>query len=95
MSDADATRGRRNVADPLRKFAQMMRKYHGTNVHGDERDYVTVTTREMLEIANQIDREHARRMRQQSYDLRRAFCRYLGSVIDDYKRGIKRKRLRK
>ena len=45
--------------------------------------------------ANQIDREHERRMEQQSYELRKAFCRYLGGVINDYRHGMKRKRLRK
>ena len=95
MSDNDATRRRQHVADPLREFAQMVRKYHGTDVHGDERDYVTVTTIEMLEIADQIDRDHELRMEQQAYELRRAFCRYMGGIIDDYRHGMKRKRLRK
>lgn len=96
MMASDMTmRRRRHVADPLREYAQMVRKYHGTDVHGKEREYVTVTTAEMLKLADQIDREHERRMRQQSYDLRKAFCRYLGGVIDDYRHGMKRKRLRK
>ena len=95
MSDTDATCKRHRVADPLREFAEMVRRYHGTDVHGKEREYVTVTTAEMLKLADEIDREHERRMEQQSYDLRKAFCRYIGGVLDDYKHGMKRKRLRK
>ena len=83
------------VADPLREYAEMVRKYHGTDIHGKEREYVTVTTAEMLVVADQIDSEHERRMDQQAHELRRAFCRYLGGIIEDYKHGIKRKRLRK
>jgi hypothetical protein len=33
-------------------------------------------------------------MDQQSHDLRKAFCRYIGGVVDDYKHGIKRTRKR-
>ena len=95
MTNTDATRKRHHVADPLREYAQMVRKYHGTDIHGKVREYVTVTTREMLEIADQIDREHERRMEQQSYELRKAFCRYIGGVLDDYRHGMKRRRLRK
>ena len=46
-------------------------------------------------IADNIDREHARRMDQQSHDLRKAFCRYIGGVVEDYKHGIKRTGTRK
>ncbi len=95
MASDMTMRRRRHVADPLRVYAQMVRKYHATDVYGKERDYVTVTTAEMLNIADQIDREHECRMRQQSYDLRKAFCRYMGGVLDDYRNGMKRKRLRK
>lgn len=83
------------VADPLREYAEMVRRHHGTDVHGKEREYVTVTTAEMLNIADQIDREHERRMRQAKDEMRKAFCRYLGGVINDYRHGMKRKRLRK
>ncbi len=86
MSDNDATRRRRRVADPLRALA------NETDWHRwDCGDLV----RKMRGVADQIDREHDRRMQQQSYDLRKAFCRYLGGVIDDYRHGMKRKRLRK
>jgi hypothetical protein len=46
-------------------------------------------------IADEIDREHARRMDQQAHDLRNAFCRYIGGVVDDYRHGIKRTGTRK
>ena len=53
--------------------------------------YVNQVPMALMEIADQIDREHERRMEQQSYDLRKAFCRYIGGVVDDYKHGHKRK----
>ena len=92
MTDTDATRKRHRVADPLREYAQMVRKYHGTDIHGKEREYVTVTTREMLDIADQIDREHERRMDQAREDSRKHTCNYLSRIIADYKRGKKWKR---
>ena len=87
MTDTDATRKRHRVADPLREYAESTAMLPGMSIR-EVRD-------ELQRLADQIDREHERRMRQQSYDLRRAFCRYLGSIIDDYRHGIKRKRLRK
>ena len=87
MTDTDATRRRRHVADPLREFAHSTELMPGMSLR-ECRD-------RLLEIADQIDREHERRMRQQSYDLRKAFCRYIGGIIQDYRFGIKRKRLRK
>jgi hypothetical protein len=45
-------------------------------------------------IADEIDHEHARRMDQQASDLRKAFCKYFGGVVNDYKHGIKRTRKR-
>lgn len=82
MSDNDATRRRHRVADPLREFARETT---------DEPEIIEIYD----DIANQIDREHERRMEQQSYDLRKAFCRYIGGVLDDYRHGMKRKRSRK
>lgn len=43
-------------------------------------------------IADSIDLEHARRMDQQAYDIRKAACRYIVGVVEDYKHGRKRKR---
>ena len=43
-------------------------------------------------IADDIDAEHRRRMHQQSRDIRKATCRYFASVVEEYRRGRKRKR---
>lgn len=75
------------VADPLREFADC--------ITDDLNDDTYWMRDELYRIADKMDCEHERRMEQQSYDLRRAFCRYLGGVIDDYRHGMKRKRLRK
>lgn len=88
MMASDMTmRRRHHVADPLREFADGIT---------DDLDADTYWMRdELYRIADQIDREHERRMEQQAYDLRKAFCRYMGGVLDDYRHGMKRKRLRK
>jgi hypothetical protein len=86
VSDNDATRKRHRVADPLRLYADNM--YANNLIDGPQLNA-------MRRIADQIDREHERRMEQQSYELRKAFCRYMGGVLDDYRHGMKRKRLRK
>lgn len=75
-----------NVTDPLRLYADNM--YANNLIDGPELNA-------MRRIADQIDHDHERRMEQQAYELRRAFCRYMGGVLDDYKHGMKRKRLRK
>ena len=72
------------VADPLRE-----RILRFEELGYDEKDPMLIQTLEAC--ADQIDREHERRMEQQSYDLRKAFCRYIGGVVDDYKHGHKRK----
>ena len=95
MSDNDATHRRRHVADPLREFADRHADKLGAAIIGDTQTAESSAWSYLYRLANQIDREHERRMRQQSYDLRKAFCRYLGGVIDDYRYGMKRKRLRK
>ena len=82
MTDTDATR-RRHVADPMRELV-------GSLFTNDMALY-----KDFMSIADEIDREHERRMEQQSYELRKAFCRYMGGVLDDYRHGMKRKRLRK
>ena len=86
MSDNVATRKRQRVADPLRLYADNM--YTNNLIDGPQLNA-------MCRLAEEIDLDHERRMLQQSYDLRRAFCRYMGGVIEDYKHGMKRKRLRK
>lgn len=94
MSDNDATHRRRRVAEPLREFvdANWPAEYETA---AKMRDCEGTVPNDLLRLADQIDREHERRMEQQSYELRKAFCRYLGGVIDDYRHGMKRKRLRK
>lgn len=74
------------VADPLREYAE--RRLEMGILSHTRYDILT-------DIADQIDREHERRMEQQSYDLRKAFCRYMGGILSDYRHGMKRKRLRK
>lgn len=86
MTDTDATRRRRHVADPLRELTADMYKLDAIGL---------VERSALFAVSYEIDREHERRMRQQSYDLRKAFCRYVGGIINDYKFGIKRKRPRK
>ena len=87
MTDTDATRKRHRVADPLREYAESTALLPGMSIR-EVRD-------ELQRLADKIDREHELRMEQQSYELRKAFCRYMSGVLDDYRHGIKRKRLRK
>lgn len=47
---------------------------------------------QLTEVADQIEREHKRRMEQSRRETKRAFARYLRAVIEDYTKGIKRKR---
>ena len=47
---------------------------------------------ELLEIADRIDREHSVRMEQSRRDMRKATCRYIATVVEDYKHGCKRVR---
>lgn len=91
MCDTDATRGRHHIADPLREHAV---RIYGNAPFPRHNGKVDGFTR-LMRIADEIDREHERRMEQQSYELRRAFCRYMGGVLNDYRHGMKRKRLRK
>ena len=80
------------VADPLREYVDVINRI----INLPHLTYVDETLcKRLLELADQIDREHERRMKQQAYELRRAFCRYMGGIINDYRHGMKRKRLRK
>ena len=86
MSDTDATRKRHRVADPLREYADVVR----TIIELPHLVYVDDTLRErLLEIADQIDRDHERRMDQARSDMRKAACRYMARVVEDYKHGRK------
>ncbi len=83
MSDSDATRGRRHVADPLRIGADELYSAHHMDMDA---------LRALLDIADQIDREHERRMDQAREDSRKHTCNYISRIIADYKRGKKWKR---
>lgn len=80
MSDTDATRKRHRVADTLREYAAV----------AVEPIYLDRWTIE--KIADEIDREHERRMDQAREDSRKATCNYVSRIIADYKRGKKWKR---
>lgn len=69
------------IADDLREYADYLKE------GGEITDYYI-----LINIADEIDAEHARRMYQQSHDIRNASCKYLASVIEDYRHGRKRKR---
>jgi len=69
------------IANVLREYADFLKK------DGEITDYYILTN-----IADEIDAEHARRMYQQSHDIRNASCKYLASVIEDYRHGRKRMR---
>lgn len=75
-----------NVADPLRE-------YLAAHAPGDDGVWMLGdrVIGELAEIADAIDREHCRRMDQQSHELLRAHMKYIASVVEDYKHGIKRK----
>ena len=83
MTDTDATRKRHRVADPLRLYADNM--YANNLIDGPQLNA-------MRRIADQIDREHERRMDQAREDSRKATCNYVSRIIADYKRGKKWKR---
>jgi len=68
------------IANVLREYADFLKK------DGEITDYYILTN-----IADEIDAEHRRRMYQQSHDIRKAACRYFASVVEEYKRGKKRK----
>ena len=82
MSDTDATR-KRHVADPLRGYIDGM--HEAGILSGMDYDI-------LANIADQIDREHERRMDQAREDSRKATCNYVSRIIADYKRGKKWKR---
>lgn len=76
------------MADPLREIILRM-------VEEGYLDMAPTLVQTLKACADKMDKEHERRMEQQSYDLRKAFCRYMGGIVDDYRHGIKRKRSRK
>ena len=75
------------ITDSLRAWVERHRP-------GTDCDYAigNVPVLELLEIADQIDKEHSFRMEQSRRDMRKATCRYIATVVDDYKHGCKRVR---
>lgn len=69
------------ISDPLRRI-----------VHDrfNEHEYCVIDAQSLLDIADSIEAEHKRRMEGQSHELQRAFCRYMMSVLEDYRHGRKR-----
>lgn len=89
MTDTDATHKRHHVAEPLREFVET---YLMNNTTQENEQWLAMTGRSLLRIANQIDREHERRMDQAREDSRKHTCNYISRVVADYKRGKKWKR---
>ena len=89
MSDNDATHRLHRVADPLREFV----KAYGSATYNETHN-MTFGEYEakLLDFADQIDREHELRMEQSKNDMRKATCRYISRVVEDYKHGRKWKR---
>ena len=71
------------IADDLREYADFI--YERGVISEIDHDALTG-------IADSIDSEHRFRMYQQSHDIRRAACRYLAGIVEEYKHGKKRKR---
>jgi hypothetical protein len=71
------------IADDLREYANVL--YERGIIPAIDHDA-------LVGIADKIDAEHRHRMYQQSHDIRRAACRYLAGIIEEYKHGKKRKR---
>jgi len=82
VSDIDATRKRHRVADPLREY--IAKTWDGSM-------YVNQVPMALMEIADQIDSEHERRMEQCRHETKRAFGKYLRQITGEYERGHKRK----
>ena len=80
MSANVATRKRHRVADPLRDGTHMLYSSHRIDMEA---------FKQLLAIADQIDREHERRMDQAREDSRKHTCNYISRIIADYKRGRK------
>lgn len=69
------------IADPLRAFV--------TSSDFALAEVLQRTDECLLVIADEIDREHERRMDQAKTDMRKAACRYMARVVEDYKHGRK------
>lgn len=76
------------VADPLRDYVRGMRGT-GFMPYGSFR-LVSIET--LMSIADRIDADHEGRMERCRRETKRAFGRYLRSVIVDYEHSMKRRR---
>lgn len=91
MSDNDATRRRRRVADPLRSFVEGSFVYDlKAGGHFDEKSLWEIVDG-LKKVADEIDREHERRMEQCRHETKRAFAKYLRQITAEYERDHKRK----
>ena len=70
------------ITDPLRLYADNM--YANNLIDGPQLNA-------MRRIADQIDREHERRMEQCRHETKRAFAKYLRQITAEYERDHKRK----
>lgn len=73
------------VADPLRERILRLEE-----LGYDEKEPMLIQT--LTACADQIDREHERRMDQAREDSRKHTCNYMSRIIADYKRGKKWRR---
>lgn len=69
------------IADPLREYIKS-RDWSNRETDGE--------LSELVVMADGIDRDHEWRMEQCRRETKRAFARYIRSVINDYMRGVKR-----
>lgn len=74
------------IADPLR---ELVTSYNSAIYNKTHKLTLGEYEARLLEIADQIDREHERRMDQARNDMRKAACRYMMRVVEDYKHGRK------
>ena len=70
------------VADPLRELVGQMRELDAM---------ARLEQNALLVVADQIDREHERRMEQCRHETKRAFAKYLRQITTEYERSHKRK----
>ena len=91
MSDNVATHRRRRVADPLREFADRHADKLGAAIVGDSATAENSAWHYLYKLADQIDREHERRMEQCRHETKRAFAKYLRQITAEYERSHKRK----
>ena len=71
------------IADPLRAFV--------TSSDFALAEVLQRTDECLLVIADEIDREHERRMEQSRHETKRAFAKYIRQITEEYERSHKRK----